>query len=173
MYAIGDLIIHGSSGVCRVEEITMLSVKGSPDGPRPYYILKPLYQSGTITTPADSDKVFSRPVISKDEALSLIDSIPGVEAASYNNSNLQQLEAHYKASFVSHSCEDLIYLTKSIYAKKREREAAKLKFGAVDRRYMDRAEDLLFGEFAVALGITRDEVPEFISLRLGGRTLAD
>ena len=54
----------------------------------------------------------------------------------------------------------------STYQKKKEREQAKLKFGAVDRRYMERAEDLLFGELAVALDIEREDVQAFIEERL-------
>jgi CarD family transcriptional regulator len=131
-----------------------------------YYVLTPLYQTGTITTPVDNGKVFTRPVISRDEALSLIDSIPGIEAEAYHNQNLQQLENHYKHELESHDCRDLLRLTMSTYRKKQEREQAKLKFGAVDRRYMERAENLLFGELAVALDIEKDSVQSFIEDRL-------
>jgi CarD family transcriptional regulator len=54
----------------------------------------------------------------------------------------------------------------STYRKKEERERAKLKFGAIDRRYMERAEALLFGELAVALGIARENVQSYIHERL-------
>ena len=57
----------------------------------------------------------------------------------------------------------------SAYRKKVEREEKKLKFGAVDRRYMERAENLLYGELAVALGIARENVQEFIAQRLRSR----
>ena len=43
----------------------------------------------------------------------------------------------------------------------------KKKFGAMDERYMKRAEDMLFGEFAVALGIDKNEVQAYISKRIG------
>lgn len=165
MYQTGELILYGGTGVCRVTEI--VSKKLSRTGPeRLYYVLKPLYQAGTITTPVDNDKVFTRPVISRDEAISLIDQIPNIRAEAYHNSNLQQLENHYKSEMESHDCLDLLRLTMSTYQKKLERERAKLKFGAVDRRYMERAEDLLFGELAVALDIARENVQAFIEDRL-------
>ena len=62
MYQIGQYIIYGSTGVCKVESL----VEKSPHGL--YYVLKPLYESGTIYTPAEHPKVFMRPVISRDEA---------------------------------------------------------------------------------------------------------
>ena len=165
MYQTGELILYGGTGVCRVTDI--IAKKFSRTEPEKlYYVLAPLYQTGTITTPVENSKVFTRPVISREEAISLIDSIPGIEAEAYHNQNLQQLENHYKAELESHDCRDLLRLTMSTYQKKKEREAAKLKFGAVDRRYMERAEDLLFGELAVALQIERDSVPAFIEDRL-------
>ena len=165
MYQTGELILYGGTGVCRVTDI--VARKFSRTEPEKlYYVLTPLYQTGTITTPVDNGKVFTRPVISRDEALSLIDSIPGVEAEAYHNQNLQQLENHYKHELESHDCRDLLRLTMSTYRKKQEREQAKLKFGAVDRRYMERAENLLFGELAVALDIEKDSVQSFIEDRL-------
>lgn len=165
MFQKGELILYGGTGVCRVTDI--ISKKFSRTDPEKlYYILTPLYQSGTITTPVDNGKVFIRPVISRDEAISLIDEIPRIDAAAYHNTNLQQLENHYKKELESHDCMDLLRLTMSTYRKKQEREQAKLKFGAVDRRYMERAENLLYGELAVALGIERDSVPAFIEDRL-------
>ncbi len=165
MYQIGDLILYGSTGVCRVTDIVARRFSRT-EPEKLYFVLTPLYQSGTITTPVENGKVFTRPVISRDEAVALIDEIPNIEAVAYYNQNLQQLESHYKSELESHDCLDLLRLTMSTYQKKKEREQQKLKFGAVDRRYMERAEDLLFGELAVALDIERDSVPAFIESRL-------
>ena len=165
MYQTGDLILYGGTGVCRVTDIvTQKPSRTEPE--KQYYVLTPLYQAGTITTPVENGKVFTRPVISRDEAISLIDQIPTIQAEAYHNQNLQQLENHYKAKLESHDCMELLCLTMSAYRKKEERERAKLKFGAVDRRYMERAENLLYGELAVALDIAKDSVRDFIAQRL-------
>lgn len=165
MYQIGDLILYGGTGVCRVTEVVAKRFSRS-EPEKLYYVLRPLYSSGTITTPVENSKVFTRPVITRDEAIALIDTIPTIHAEAYHNSNLQQLESHYRSELESHDCLDLLKLTMSTYQKKLERERAKLKFGAVDRRYMERAENLLFGELAVALDIERDSVQRFIEDRL-------
>jgi CarD family transcriptional regulator len=165
VYQLGDLILYGGTGVCRVAEI--VSKKPSRTEPeRLYYVLEPLYQTGSITTPVENGKVFTRPVISREEANALIDQIPTIQVEAYYNQNLQQLESHYRAEMEGHSCLDLLRLTMSTYQKKTERERAKLKFGAIDRRYMERAEALLFGELAVALGIARESVRSYIQDRL-------
>lgn len=165
VYQTGELILYGGTGVCRVTDIVAKRFSRS-EPEKLYYVLTPLYQSGTITTPVENCKVFTRRVISREEAISLIDRIPTIRAEAYYNQNLQQLENHYKEKIESHDCMDLLYLTMSAYQKKTEREKAKLKFGAVDRRYMERAEDLLFGELAVALDIARENVQAFIHQRL-------
>ena len=126
--------------------------------------LKPLYESGTIYTPAEHPKVFMRPVISREDAEALIDQIPGIVAQPNRTKNLQELREHYRTATCSHNCADLIRLTMSIYAKKKEQMGR--RFGQVDERFMKQAESSLFGEFAVALGIPKEEVHAYISRRV-------
>lgn len=163
MYQPGDMVVYGSTGVCRVKEIT--TPECQKGGEKLYYALEPLYQDGVIYTPVDT-KVFMRPVITEEEAQALIDKIPTMEAAAYHNSVLRELEEHYAAYLKSHECGDLIELAMSIYAKKQDLASQHRKFGAVDERFMKRAEDLLYGELAVALKIDRDQVPSHISNRI-------
>ena len=77
MFQPGELLIYGSTGVCRVLSIDQRQdyVNGVKQN-RLYYQLKPLHQVGTIYTPVDNDKVVMRPVISREDAEALIDAIP-------------------------------------------------------------------------------------------------
>ena len=75
MYSIGEKIMYGGTGVCTVQEITSVK-QSSLDRPRLYYVLKPLYQSGTIQIPVDNTKVPIRPVMTRDEAEQLVDGMP-------------------------------------------------------------------------------------------------
>jgi len=163
MYQIGDLIHYGNTGVCCVQEITTRTLPGV-NKKQLFYVLKPLYQECTISSPVDNQKVFTRPIITKDEANRLIDNIPHIKVEVFNSRVLRELSAHYESAFASHNCEDLIKLTMSIYTKKKLLEQQKRKFGAVDERYMKRGEDMLFGELAAALKITREQVPDYIQV---------
>ena len=167
MYAKGELILYGSTGVCRVEDMVTRTIPGTKEQ-KTYYILKPLYQECTISVPVDNTKVFMRPIISRDQANELIDSIPEIRAEAYHSRVLRELSEHYEAAFRSHSCEDLIELTMSIYAKKQYMAKHKKKFGSVDERFMKRAESLLFGELAAALDIPVDSVQSYIKQRIEG-----
>lgn len=165
MYQVGDLILYGSTGVCKVADITTQELAGK-DKKQLFYVLEPLYQNCTIFTPVNTTKIFMRPIISKDEAERLIDMIPAIRAEAYHNRALNQLAEHYKAALITHDCSDLIELSMSIYAKKQFAEQQKRKFGVVDEKFMKRAEDLLFGELAAALNIPKDQVPEYIAERV-------
>lgn len=165
MYDIGELVLYGSTGVCRVSEIKKQDFPSTGEQ-RLYYVLKPLYQSCVISVPVDSDKVFIRPIISKDEAERLISLIPGRKREAYHNRATRELTQHYDAMLKSHNCEDLIDLTMSIYAKKENMQRQKRRFGSVDERFLKQAEDLLFGELAAALEIPRNEVRGYITARV-------
>ena len=69
MYQVGELVVYGTTGVCRVEGF------GTPDpmdrSGRQYYQLKPLYQDGVIYTPVEGGKVPMRPVMSAEAARAL------------------------------------------------------------------------------------------------------
>ncbi|WP_455582035.1 CarD family transcriptional regulator [Dysosmobacter sp.] len=167
MFQKGDLVVYGTTGVCRVEAIARPNAAG-PDRDKQYYLLKPLQQDGVIYTPVDGQKVPMRPVISGEEAEALIDLIPTMEAEAYHGPTLQALAQHYQCAVRSHECRDLIELMMSIYAKRRQVESQNRRLGMVDERFMKQAERLLYGEFSVALDLPYDEVQPYIARRVDG-----
>lgn len=167
MFSIGEKIMYGGTGVCVVEGITELRTSRL-EPPKPYYILRPLYQSGTIQTPVENNKVPIRPVMTRTEAEQLVDDIPEIHASICYEKSLSALRNHYQQQISSFDCRDLIRMTKSIYAKKKDAESRRKKIGVTDEKFLRRAEDLLFGELAVALEISRDAVLDYIQERLRG-----
>lgn len=161
MFAVGELVLYGRTGVCRVAEIVEKTLPGEKT-PQLFYNLQPLYQSCSISIAVSNTKVFIRPIIGAEEANALIRSLPGLEAEPYHNRNLNQLREYYRQQIESYCCVDLAVLTKSIWLKRRECEATKRKLGAVDERFLHEAEELLFGELAAALDIDKTQVPAYI-----------
>lgn len=158
-FAIGDLIVYGETGVCRVEDIVEKEFLGEV---RPCYKLQPLYQSCMIFTPADNEAVFMRPIITRDEANALISSIRTVEPTDCSASSPRELSEKYDKIIKMHDCGELIRLAVSIRAKKVRLIEQKKKLSAVDERYLKRAEDLLFGELAAALDIEKGMMNNYI-----------
>lgn len=70
---------------------------------------------------------------------------------------------HYRSLMRTHDCDDLVQLIKTIYGKNRERTAQGKKPARTEAEYMKRAEELLHGELAAALGITPEQVPGYIA----------
>ena len=168
MFEIGDLIMYGARGVCRVKEITELDWDAACKG-REYYVLEPLFNSNMIYVPVDNQKVYMRPVMSKQEVLDLIDSMPDVEYESFKARSIQQLSRYYQSAIDSHDSSELIKLTKFIHMKKVAADENNKQLGQIDVRYMTHAENLLFGEIAAVLDIPREDVESFIEDRIGKR----
>ena len=165
MYEAGALILYGRTGVCRVEGVTEKTLPGEKAA-TPYYLMRPLYQSGTIGAPVDKMEdgtIFSRPIMDREQAQTFIEALPSVPAEPYHSQNLNQLKEHYRQQLQSFSSLDMARLLRSIYAKKREAEGRNRKLGAIDQRFMEETEGLLYGELAAALNIGRDEVRGYIA----------
>ena len=156
MYQVGEMIIYGGEGVCRVEAIGPLELHGVKDE-KEYYTLAPLYREGKIYAPVDTN-IFMRPVISRAEAEELVRTIPDIQALAHTDRNPRLLGECYQQMLRSRSCVSMVRLIKTAYQKRQARMARGSKPGQVDERYLKRAEELLFGELAVALDIPRDEV---------------
>ena len=158
MFSVGEKIVYGQTGVCIVEDICEKELIKKQK--KLYYILKPYFQQNNIIyAPADSDKVFMRPIINKAQAENIIKSIPDI-TDTLSDKDMTQEE--YKSELSTHDCRDLVSLTARIYKKKQLARKANKKLGFADEKYMKLAEQLLFGELAVALDIPYDKVPEYI-----------
>lgn len=170
MFEIGDHVVCGSKGVCTVENITTLDISGV-EKDRLYYILKPLYVSGsTVYVPVDSPGGSMRKVLGRREAQELIELIPEIPPLTITNDKLT--EQMYKECIKANDCEELVRIIKTIYIRRQKRLQAGRKVTAVDEKYNRLAEDNLYGELAVALEIGRKDVEGYIAESVSGRNAA-
>jgi len=167
MFEVGSLLIYDTTGVCRVLEIGVPSGLPVANKDKMYYKLTPVFGSGTIYIPVDT-KVFMRPIISREEANALIRKIPEIREDICEAHNTKVLEDHYKASLMTHDCEDLVQLIKTVYVKKRNLEKNGKKTGKTDQTYMKRAKQLLHEELSIALEIPVGEVEAYITKCIEG-----
>lgn len=165
MYQSGDMVVYGETGVCEVKGVESSETLGINNG-MTYYVLDPINDSGVIYAPVGSGKVRIRPVLEREEAEKLIDTIPTIHAEAYSSTSVHKLANHYKEMIHHQDCEDLINMIMSIYAKKEDAENDNRKLGQIDKKFMNRAENLLYGEFAVSLGIEKKEVQPYIEKRV-------
>ncbi|MGI6721638.1 MAG: CarD family transcriptional regulator [Anaerovoracaceae bacterium] len=165
MYKAGDMIVYGGTGVCKVVGVTIPDF-AREHGNRKYYELEPIYERGTIYTPVDNDQISMRYVMEKEEADDIIEKIPQIKTEKFTEKSTQKLTEHYKARLREHSCEGLITVIRSAHEKMKEAKKANKKFGQIDKKYMKKAENLLYGELAVALDIEKEEVAGYIARKV-------
>lgn len=144
MFQKGDYIVYGSSGVCEVEEIGPMNMSGIAKE-KLYYTLSPVYSSGSrIYTPIDNDKIAMRNILSREEALELIDNIPQIEPLWVNDE--KKREELYSQKMKTCSFVEWIKIIKTLYLRRKSRIEGGKKLASVDERYLKMAEDSLYGE---------------------------
>ena len=156
----GEYVVCGSKGVCMVEDVTKLDVPGMV-GKREYYVLKPVYNHGTtVYIPVDAGKESMRGVLSATEAKRLIRKMEEIAPICIDNDKM--LEQEYRGCMRTNLCEEWVRILKTTHQRRVKRQEMGRKVTAVDAKYSRIAEDSLFGELAVALGIPKDRVSDYI-----------
>lgn len=165
MFEVGTLVQYGCTGVCKIEEIREQEFPATGEK-RLYYMLAPLYERTKISVPVDSDKIFLREIITKEEAEHLISIMPTLHPEICHSRVTRELTERYETILKSHDCEQIAELALSIYHKKLEAAEHNRKFGSIDEKFLRQAENLLFGELAAALEIPRESVLDYIDEKL-------
>lgn len=161
MFQEGDYVVCGNNGICVVENVTTLNMTNiSKDSL--YYILKPVYsESSKVYIPVNNHKAVIRPALTEKEVHDLIARIPSLELIWVENE--KQREHTYKECMRNNNCEDFVRIIKTLYLRKKDRQLKGQKVIGLDDRYLKMAEDLLYGELAVALGIEKKDVQAYIT----------
>ena len=160
MFHIGDWVVYGGKGVCKVIAIGKLeSMNVARD--KIYYTLEPVHFSESrIFTPVDNPKVVIRRVLSKEEAIVLIEEIPQIETLWIADE--KRRESEYKEALKTCGCEELVKIIKTIYKRKQSRMEVGKKMTASDEKYFRIAEELLYSELAISLDMEQAEVKDYI-----------
>ncbi|MCR5655198.1 MAG: CarD family transcriptional regulator [Lachnospiraceae bacterium] len=164
MYKIGDLIVYENKGICRVDDITELNLPSAKKGQK-YYVLKPVYEeTGTIFSAVNNDKVHVRPMMSKEEAEELIKEIPDIPSMTIKDE--KEREARYREAMLSCDSKQWVSAIKTLYTRRQNRLVQGKKTTNTDDRYYKMAGDNLHGELAMALGMEKSEMEQFITDKL-------
>lgn len=164
MFETGDYIVYGGTGICQVMGVTTMNMDGIPKD-RLYYILRPDgHGDGKIFTPVDNGKLVMRRVMTKKDAEDLIREIPDIATLDIQDDKLR--EEKYKECLRSCESREMIRIIKTIYIRKKERFAKGKKVTATDERYLKQAEENLYSELSMLLGIPKNEMEDYITARL-------
>ncbi len=169
MAKVGDIVVF-KHNVCKIE-----SKREKYFNDKDYWQLKALFENSlTLYIDCDQAKLpVMRPVMTKQEALELIDSIPTSDpneiASAVNQAtsvSIREAKDTYEAYLKSLSPKDLVPIIKTCHTRSVAREQSGQNPTAVDKKYLDLAEGLLCDELSISLDIPRDEVHEYMLKRI-------
>ena len=152
MYNIGDYLVY-KRDVCKVVSIKENYYKGNT-----YYELVPILDN-TLKNLIPINNKFIRNVITKDEALKIIEQIKDIKSLDISD---KQIENEYKKLLESSNHIDLIKIIKTTYLRNKKRLDEKRKISEKDKNYFDKAEKILYSEFSIALNLSMEDTKDYI-----------
>ena len=153
MFKVGDYVVYGNTGVCKIEDIGPLSI-GSSD--KEYYTLVPVYgRNSKLYTAVDSDKVVIRSIMTKQESDALINEMEEIDALRIGDE--KRREEIYKETMRTCDCKEWVRIIKTLYSRKMDRLSRGKKVTSSDERYLQMAEENLFGELAFSLQMPKEK----------------
>lgn len=161
MYKKGDHVVKIPEGICEIEDVGCLDISGV-NKDKEYYILAPINQRGSkIYIPVDNVHGRIRNMISKEDAITFIKSIPDIDEKDIQNEKMREQE--YKAVILSGDNEKIASILKLIYVRKQERAEQGKKLSSTDEKYFKLAEDMLFSELAFVLDVPKENMEQYIA----------
>lgn len=160
MFKVNDYVVYGLTGVCQITDIRKDEYIRTNE--TQYYVLNPVYNNNiTIKVPVNNKRVLMRSVISKDEVLSLIASMPDIESIWIDDE--KQRNAGFKAALRSGNPKEWVKIIKTLYLERKARSASDRKLTKSDEDIFNEAEKQLHEEFSIALNIPPDKVVSYIT----------
>ena len=149
MFKINDYVVY-KRDVCQI--------RGIKD--EKYYTLR-LIDDNTLklSVPITNDFGYLRSIISKEEAINLINDIVNVEVINNNN---RLIENTYKELIRSNKLLDLVKIIKTTYLRNDNRLKNNKKISDKDNFYFDKAEKYLYNELSISLNMNYEEVKKYV-----------
>lgn len=164
MFAVGEYIIYGLNGICRVTEIGPSPYDAAD--PRTYYKLVPLHNpmSSTIYTPTENEHVPMRRLMTKAEIDELISVLPEIELLEVPVE--KQRREIYRAAIGTLTPRGYVQVMKTVQSRKERLAAAHKHFPVTDLEYGRLARHLLYSECAHVLGMDEENMDDYFRTRL-------
>ena len=156
MLNVGECVMYGSHGLCKVREILVPSFLERGNEKEYYMMISAVDAGSVLYVPVDGAEDKVRDVMSADEAMGLIDDIedtPEIELLEG-----KKAEPAITSVIKRNVVEEMMSLVKTLHKIKAMREAEGKKFAALNEKYLNIAEKLLFTEMAFALETEKDVV---------------
>jgi len=163
MFQIGEIIVHPNSGVCEISDIRFERFSGSSEK---YYVLSPAFSTAStkIYVPVSGNKVILRYPLSTEQVLSALSNATQSEFQ-WIDDEKQRMES-FDSILKEKNPTQIIEMICALHKNKKERLLLGKKFRNNDEKILSEAEKIINQEFAFVLGISPDDIPEYIMKKL-------
>lgn len=164
-YNIGDTVLYGTDGVCRIAEFSEQKIGKETLS---YYILKPIYdEKATIYVPAQNEKLLGKmkSILTEDEICGAIEeACKAKEDWTFDDAKRGE---KFRKIVDSGDIAQITKLIRMIYRRRAEVTLRGKKLRVSDERTLKECEKILFDEFALVLGMKRNQVQQFLMDKFG------
>ena len=160
MYQVGDAVLYGSNGICRIREITRMESCGMVDD---FYVLKPVSsEATTVFVPLGSEILLSRmhPLLSPEELRERLDGLSDAAPIWVVNENQRKTLYREIMNGGDRSAIFRVYLALRRLRSEREKKGKHLRVS--DERSYRETERIFFDELSLVLGWSREEGETFL-----------
>ncbi len=159
MFEKGDYIVYSSYGVCFIDEIVEKIIDASK---RLYYVLHPIHEANSkIITPVNNEKVKMRAIMTPEEANDVLSNMVSSECNQILDR--KQRDLTYTKMLKEGNPDELADIINTLKMEGREKEIDKKKVSATDKKYLDKAESLLYSEISISLDMDMAEINDKVS----------
>ena len=164
MFQKDDYVFYESGGICKIFDIQFAPLDSMP-ADRQYYILQSVHDhNGVSYVPVDSDKVFLRKLLNREEAQRLMDEIEQISVIEESNAKL--LRNKYIEAMHTHQPVEWVRVIKTVHLRIATRTARTQRISETERTLVDTAKRYLHAELALALDLPEAGMEAYLCSRL-------
>lgn len=164
MFAIGDLVMYGIHGVCKIVEVETRTIDRKKVE---YLVLEPQHQAASrYYVPSGNPNAMAklRPMLSRQELEDLLCGEQVRQDCWINDENARK--QYYRELASGGDRVALLRMVRALYKHRQEQMEAGRKFHLCDENFLRDAQRLIETEFSTVLGIAPGEVTAYLQEKL-------
>ncbi|MBQ7424893.1 MAG: CarD family transcriptional regulator [Lachnospiraceae bacterium] len=156
MLNIGECVIYGSHGLCRIEDVLVPSFLERGKEKEYYQMVSAVDAGSVLYVPVEGAEDKVRDYLSAEDAEELIEDIE--VSPELHLPDGKKAEPEIKDIIKRNIADEMMSLVKSLHKIKAVRESEGKKFASMSEKYLNIAEKLLYTELAFSLKSEKDEI---------------
>ncbi len=162
---VGQLVVYGKMGVCRVIDCTMMSFDAADKSE--YYVLEPLRDKRSVVyVPCDNAMLMARirPLLTRAEIDALLAGVSETEVA-WVDDRVERAST-FRRILGAGDRQQIVRMVHCLLHKRAEKAAAGKRLSGADEAVLQECMRLIEEEFSLTLEIPTEEVAAYIEHRL-------